>query len=67
MDNSTLETRKVTAQGRRGYACTFCRRRKFVGRLNHKCVYLRLTERYLCLEMRRTNPMQVLCQEQTVV
>ncbi|CEL57399.1 hypothetical protein RSOLAG1IB_02138 [Rhizoctonia solani AG-1 IB] len=29
MDNSTLETRKVTAQGRRGYACTFCRRRKF--------------------------------------
>ncbi|KAG8689867.1 hypothetical protein FRC11_000122 [Ceratobasidium sp. 423] len=29
MDNSTQETRKPVVQGRRGYACTFCRRRKF--------------------------------------
>ncbi|CAE6462929.1 unnamed protein product [Rhizoctonia solani] len=29
MDHSTQETRKPVVQGRRGYACTFCRRRKF--------------------------------------
>ncbi|CAE6457042.1 unnamed protein product [Rhizoctonia solani] len=29
MNSSTQETRKPVVQGRRGYACTFCRRRKF--------------------------------------
>ncbi|KAJ1311776.1 hypothetical protein OPQ81_010244 [Rhizoctonia solani] len=29
MNHSTQEARKSVVQGRRGYACTFCRRRKF--------------------------------------
>ncbi|KAF8707392.1 GAL4-like Zn(II)2Cys6 (or C6 zinc) binuclear cluster DNA-binding domain, partial [Rhizoctonia solani] len=37
MECSTPEARKVAVQGRRGYACTFCRRRKFVGRFEPKC------------------------------
>ncbi|ELU41593.1 hypothetical protein AG1IA_04375 [Rhizoctonia solani AG-1 IA] len=40
MECSTPEARKVAVQGRRGYACTFCRRRKFVGRFDKQtCNY----------------------------